>query len=302
MNLSSRLAVTASSLSSDPRLVPTLARQLNLPGLLFDAYTRDFSIPDLSQTGRREFQQVLRNQDRRIVGLRVDLGQYGLSAKADIDQQLSRLERAMDSAAGLMSPLLCVDLGPLPTPPKVRVVNPKVTPDMAGLILLPTAFDTTEAPPEEPQSPADAAFITHLDPVMYELGQRADRYGVMLAFRSELASFAAVERTVQAAACPWFGFDLDPVALMRDGAELDATFARVGPLIRHVRARDAVLGTGHRTQPAVIGKGGVDWTHFLTNLHAADYHGWMTIDPVELSDRMAATAAGAGYLVKISAN
>lgn len=299
MNLSSRLAVTATSLSTDPRLVPTLARQLNLPGLLFDAYAREFAIPDLSQTGRREFQKVLRQQDRQIVGLRVDLGQYGLSAKSDVDQQLSRLERAMDAAAGLMSPLLCVDLGPLPTPASTVAIKPKVTPDMAGLILLPNPLEQTESPLDDPQSPADVAFVAHLDPIMYELGHRADRYGVVIAFRSDLASFAAVERTVLAAACPWFGIDLDPVALMRDAAELDATFARVGPLIRHVRARDAILGTGHRTQAAIIGHGGVNWTHLLANLHAADYHGWLTIDPVELQDRMGGVAAGAKFLTAV---
>ncbi len=299
-NVALKLAVAASALSSDPRRIAEMARTLGVQGVLFDAYTPSLSLPELSQTGRREFQQILRSHDRQIVGLRVDLGQHGLSQKSDVDQQLSRIEKAMDTAKGLAAPLVCVELGPLPSPLKIAIEKPKVTPDMAGLILLPTWDDAPAAEPEAAQSPADLAFISHLDPVMFELGRRADRYGVMLAFRSELASIAAVERTIAAASCPWFGLDLDPVALLRDAADLDKTFDRVGPYIRHVRARDAVLGAGHRTRPAIIGQGSVDWPHLLANLDAAGYHGWITIDPVELPDRVAATTAAVGYLTNVA--
>lgn len=293
--------MTATSLSSDPRRVTELARTLGVPGVLFDAYVPNLSLPELSITGRREFHLLLRNQDRQIVGLRVDLGQSGLSPKSDIDQQLSRIEKAMETAKGLAAPLVCVDLGPLPSPAKVQPPRPRVTPDMAGLILLPNLPDPPAAEPDAMQTPADLSFIAHLDAVMHELGRRADRYGVMLAFRSDLASLAAVERTMAAASCPWFGIDLDPVALLRDGADLDKTFDAIGPLIRHVRARDAVLGAGHRTRPAAIGLGGVDWPHLLANLDAAGYYGWLTIDPVELPDRLTATSSAVAHLTKIAA-
>jgi len=239
---------------------------------------------------------MLSANECELVGLRVDLGAKGLSQKADVDQQLRRLERAMDAAKGLGTPQLCVDLGPLPTPSKHQIVKPKISPDLAGLILIPTPADVTPEVPDETQSPADVAFITHLDPIMAELGQWADRIGVMIAFRSELSSVAAVERTVTAARCPWFGIDIDPVALLRDSIDYDEFFSRVGPIAQHVRARDANAGSGHRTQPTVLGHGGVNWPHLLANLDASGFAGWITLDPVELQNRTAGAIEGAKYL------
>ncbi|HEY2584363.1 MAG TPA: TIM barrel protein [Tepidisphaeraceae bacterium] len=118
----------------------------------------------------------------------------------------------------------------------------------------------------------------------------------MLAFRSELSSFASLELALRQAACPWFGVDLDPVALLRDEWEADEFFSRLGPLVRHVRARDAVGGAGRRTKPAVVGQGSVPWEAVLGNLDQTGYQGWMTLDPVELTDRVGAAVAGVKYL------
>ncbi|MDB5172196.1 MAG: hypothetical protein JWN51_969, partial [Phycisphaerales bacterium] len=129
-----------------------------------------------------------------------------------------------------------------------------------------------------------------------EIGRLADRYSVVVAFRSDLASLAALERAVAQAACPWFGIDFDPVAVLRDEWEMDETFSRLGALVRHVRGRDAVKGADRRTRPAVVGQGDTDWGTLLANLDAADYHGWITIDPTELPDRNAGAVAGRKHI------
>jgi sugar phosphate isomerase/epimerase len=131
---------------------------------------------------------------------------------------------------------------------------------------------------------------------LMEIGARADRYAVMIAFSSSLASFAALSEAMAAARCPWFGIDLDPVAVMRDEWDRDAIFSAVGPLIRHVRAREAVVSPERRTKPTVIGRGDTKWSQFLSLLDAADYSGFLTIDTLELPDRVAAAVAGAKYL------
>jgi sugar phosphate isomerase/epimerase len=77
---------------------------------------------------------------------------------------------------------------------------------------------------------------------------------------------------------------------------MEETFSRLGALIRHVRARDAIKGTAHRTKPAILGRGDTDWPHLLANLDGAGYEGWLTIDPVDLPDRRAAAVAGLAYL------
>ena len=67
--------------------------------------------------------------------------------------------------------------------------------------------------------------------------------------------------------------------------------------MRHVRGRDAIIGAEHRTKPAAIGAGNVQWEQLLGNLHESNYRGWITLDPLELNDR----AAGAETGLKFSA-
>jgi sugar phosphate isomerase/epimerase len=299
------LGVVAAAVSQDPRSAARVSRAAGFSGLQFDAYSSAINIPDLSASGRREFRQVLSSQDQQLVALRWELGPRGLRPGTDADQAIASLDRVMEAAAGLMAPLVCVDLGPLPEPPPAAKPKPKVTPQQAGMILLPTGFGKTldaaeEDAGEKPPAP-DPAFISQVDAVLAELGRRADRYGATVAFRSDLASYAALERTLRLAGCPWFGVDLDPVAVLRDAWDVDEVFSRLGPLVRHVRGRDATRGADRRTKPAIVGAGNTDWQKLLSNLDEAGYCGWITVDPIELSDRAGAATQARERLAKLSA-
>jgi sugar phosphate isomerase/epimerase len=250
--LAGRIGVVSTALSSDPRQAATLAHGHGFDGLLFDAYSTELTIPELSATGRREFLQVMRAQNVQLIGLQGELGPKGLGPGADVDRVLHRVEAAMESAAALMAPLLCVDVGPLPE---------------------------------------------NFEPLV-ELGHRAERYSVTVAFSSSLASFESLERALRSANCPWFGIDLDPVAILRDSWNIDAIFSRLGNLIRNVRARDAVLGADKRTKPAIVGQGSIDWPALLARLDASGYSGWLTIDPIDLPDRSSAAKAARTALLK----
>ena len=298
------LGVVAAALSNDPRTAPARARSAGFSGLQFDAYSSGLNIPDLSASGRREFRHLLSAQDQRLVGLRWDSGPKGLGPGADVDQALARLERVMDAAAGLAAPLVSVELGPLPEPPAAPKPAPKVTREQAGLILLPTGLDggagAGQSPETQPTAPPpDPAFVSQVDGALAELCRRADRYNVVVALRSELASFSALERALRQVNCPWFGIDLDPVAVLRDAWDSDEVFSRLGGLVRHVRGRDAVRGADRRTKPAPVGKGSTDWEHLLSNLDAAGYPGWLSVDPIELTDRASAALQAREVLSKL---
>ena len=289
-----RYAVVASALSSDPRQAVTAARQLGFDGLLFDAFGPTLNLADLSATGRREFRHVLAAQDRQLVGLRVDVGIKGFGPGADVDRLLSQFDKVLDAAADLAAPLVVAEIGPLPEPPPDVAPRPTVTPEQAGLILLPS-FAPAPAP-AAPAPPLDETFVAAVDGALAELGARADRRSVIVAVRSELSSLAALERTLSSVRCPWFGVDLDPTAVLRDAWDADETFSRLGPQVRHVRGRDAVKGADRRTKPAVIGRGDTAWDRLLSNLDGTDYRGWLTLDPSDLPDRPAAAASGLKYL------
>lgn len=290
------MGVVGAALSGDAREAARAARATGFAGVLFDAFSAGLDLTTLSQTGRREFRHVLSSADQQLIGLRVDVGPKGFGPGADIDRLLSQFQKVMEAAKGLAAPLVCVETGPLPEPPATDKPKPKVTQEQAGLILLPDPVTTPPPPESRPVPRPDPAHISHVDTALTELGARADRIGVTLALRSELSSYAALDRAMQSARCPWFGIDLDPVAMLRDAWQADEILSRLGALIRHLRGRDAVVGTDRRTQPAVIGHGSTQWGELLANLDSSGYRGWITVDPMELSDRMAGAVAGAKHL------
>jgi sugar phosphate isomerase/epimerase len=248
-----RPAVVAAALSEDFRAAVKLARAAGFAAIQMGPRLGSLDLLSLSQSGKRELRAVLRADALELVGLRLDLGGNGLSPGADIDAALDGIENVMVAAAGLQCPLVCVDLGAVPMEPK-------------------------------PAATVDAA--------LFELGRRADRHGVVVAFRSELAAFSAIDRAIKSAACPWFGIDLDPVAILIDEWSEDEIFSRIGGLIRHVRGRDATVGAERRTKPAAIGNGSVDWRRLFGGLEGAGFHGWITVDPMDLPNRSAAAVAG----------
>ena len=297
-----KFSVMASALSDDLRNAPRLARSAGFAGLVFDANSPRLNLAELSGSGKRDFRHLLSAQDQQLAALSVDIGPKGIDLGADVDRVIARLDTSMDAAIALGTKMICVDLGPLPAPPPKPKPPKKITADEAGLIILPPpSMGAVEgAAPAEPISgPADPDAFGGIDAALHEIGKRADRYGVTIAFRSDLASLAALERAIKSSSCPWFGVDLDPVAILRDVWPMDDIFSRIGGLIRHVRGRDAVRGADRRTRPAPIGKGSVNWGELLANTNEAGYHGWLTIDSLEQQDRAAAAQAGLDYLRKL---
>src|SRR5437660_7141665 len=111
-----KFSVVASTYGADLREAARLAREAGFAGLQLDIYTPAMRIPDLSASGRRELGRVLAGQEQQLVGLRLELAPKGLGPGADVDRVLHHVEQAMQAAAELAAPLLCIDLGPLPQP------------------------------------------------------------------------------------------------------------------------------------------------------------------------------------------
>jgi sugar phosphate isomerase/epimerase len=243
------LGVTSLSAEKEGDLRSALrwARETGFAAIQLESRGSAVDVTGLSETGRREILALLRSHDLKLSGLSADLGRKGFGQ--DIEAVVDWLDPVLESAAALLSPLVCLDPGPLP--------------------------------------PKDA-----LD----ELGRRADQYGVQVALRNELTSFADFDKSLRLAACPWFGIDFDPVAALVDPWNLDEIFSRKGEQLLHLRGRDAILGSERRTKPAVVGNGSVDWPALLKKLDAASYTGWITLDAQQAADRRGAAAAGLTFL------
>ncbi len=299
-----KFGVVAYALSGDPRQVAELSQHAGFAGLQFDAFSPNFSLPELSRTGQREFMRLLNTHNQQLIALRADLGPKGFGPGADVDRLLAQLHHLLETTADLMtgqSPLVCLEIGALPPPPLLKT-PPRATAAQAGALILSPGFTAAPAPETTPlPTPAavDPILAAQTKAALAELGALAERFSVNLAFRSELASLGAIEQALQQANCSWFGVDLDPAAALRDAWGIDEIFSRLGSQVRHVRARDANIGSERRTRPAILGQGDSDWPALLSNLDQASFNGWITLDPIELSDRATSASAGLKYLRKL---
>jgi sugar phosphate isomerase/epimerase len=291
------IGVVANALGNDPRRIPFMARTLGFDGLQFDVFGAVLNLAELSATGRREFLHLLSAQNQQLVSLRASIGTNGLGSGADVDRILSQARRALETSKALGCGVICLDLGALPAAPRTAKQRPKVTQEMAGLILLP---ETKEEPDAVVEEHVDQDAISQCDSALAELGKIADHIGVIVAMRSDLSSFAALDRAIGAARCPWFAIDLDPVAMLTDEWDADEIFSRLGNLVRHVRVRDAIKGQGGRRQPAAVGKGNVRWKKFIPRLDEAGYSGPLMVDSMDLTDRIAGAKAGVDILRKFA--
>lgn len=275
-----KFSIDSAIAGNDLRRAAALARQVRAEGLVLPARSTEQDLTGLSGTGRREVRHVLASAQVQLVAVRHAVGHEGLSPRGDLDAAVETIAAILRAAAELGRAMLCVDLGLLPPAALTEVAAPpRPTPEQAGLILLPDP-----APPgPTPAIPRrDPVFESSVNAVLREIGRQADRCGVVVAFSSSLASMASIQQAIAAVACPWFGIDLDPTAMLADDEDRDALLSRIGPLIRHVKLKDAVRGAGNRVRAVPVGDGQVDWRRMLRDLDAAGYHGFLTVETGDL--------------------
>lgn len=289
-----RFSVIAATLSDDARQAILMSRNIGFAGLVFDAHSPQLNFTDLSGTGRREFTHILQANAQSLVAIRADIGPKGFSPGADLDRLLSGLDRVIQVARDLNAGAVTIDLGPLPEPPEPVKPKPTITPEQAGIILIPgpSEIPATATHPPSPARPPDPAFTSHVDGALHALCEIAERYQVQVALHSSLSEFASLGRAIRSTACPWFGVNLDPVAMLQDRWSTDEIFSRLGNSIIHVLARDAIRGDAGRIRPMPVGEGNVPWPELLAALDAAAYRGWITFDPSDQPDANSALRAG----------
>lgn len=277
-----KVAVRAASLGDDLRVLAPVAQRWGFYGLQLELRLGNLDLVELSATGQREVKSTIARYELELASVRVALAHAGLG-QGDAGKVLWMMERAMEAAAGVGARMICLDVGRLPAV-KLESRSRPVTPQQAGVILIPEPKDIVEAV-EETVDASELARWGAVDAGLREIGAMAERYSMVIALSSELSSFASLQRAIIQAACPWFGVDLDPVSVLRDRWDLEQVLDVVGGLVRHVRGRDAITGSDKRTQPAAMGKGSTDWKEVLALLSQGGYGGWITVDTMDLQDR-----------------
>lgn len=293
----SRMSVRAVCLQEDVRTALPVAKRLGYRGVQLDMVIGELSLQQLDGSGRREVRHLASSHDLEIESVRAEVPPGALSTPTDHDRLLWLVRQALEVASGIGTHCLCVDIGRLP---RVRQEKQATAPVRdPGLIIIPSPRDQ-EIGHEPAIEPAELALWDGVDAVMREIGALADRIGMVVAFSAELSTFASLERMLRVQ-CPWFGVDLDPVSVLREKDDVEPVLDLVGPLVRHVRARDAVRGSGGRTQAAEIGRGSTNWAEFISLLDSGSFGGWFTVDTVDLPARASAAQRAAGVLAAVCA-
>ena len=256
-----KIGVRLESLGLPLRRGLEAARRLGVAGVQVDA-VGDLDPRTLSQTGRREFRNLLKTHNLELSALGCPM-RRGLDVPEGQEERIDRLRLAMT---------LSFDLGP-------RIVVAEVGPVH-----------------EDEKDPRRVL----LREALLTLGQHGDRCGAVLAIETGLESGETLAKFLGGFDTGGLGVNLDPANLMMHGFDpYDSARALRGKIV-HTHAKDArISGASRKAQEVPLGHGDIDWIAYLGVLEEIDYRGYLTIEREGGTDRAAEVAAGVQFLRRL---
>jgi sugar phosphate isomerase/epimerase len=232
--------------------------KLSVHGVQIDA-AGDLAPDKLTDTGRREFKNLLRTYNLELSALNCPL-RRGLDAVENLQPRIEHVRKVMQ---------LAFDLGPR----RVIVPLPKVQEDAAA----PRAVTAREA--------------------LADLGTFGDRVGTVLALEAGLDPGDKVRDYLNTFDTGSLLVNFDPANFLLNGFDPLSSLAALAGKVAHTHARDARTATvsgGAREVP--VGAGDVEWMMLVATLESIGYSGFLTVDRESGNDRFADAAAGVRFL------
>jgi sugar phosphate isomerase/epimerase len=237
------------------------AERLGVSGVQVDA-AGDLSPNVLSQTGRREFRNLLRTHNLELTALGCPL-RRGLDVAENQEARIDHVKKVMT---------LSFELGP-----RVAVVQ-------AGQV------------PEEPEDPGGRL----LTEALTALGGHGDRVGAVLALETGLEAGQALRAFLDRFDTGGLGVNFDPANLLMHGFDIYDSLRALQGKIVHAHAKDARAGkTSRAAQEVPLGHGDIDWMQLLSVLEEVEYRGWLTIEREVGANRLADVAGGVAFLRRL---
>lgn len=238
------------------RALQEVAR-LGVHGVQVDA-AGDLAPDRLTDTGRREFRNLLKSYDLELSALNCPL-RRGLDVDENLQPRIEYVREVMQ---------LAFDLGPR----RVVVQLPKVPEDAA-----PRALTAREA--------------------LTALGSFGDRVGTVLALEAGLDPGDKVRDYLTSFDTGSLLVNFDPANFLLHGFDPLTSLTALAGKVAHTHARDARTATasgGAREVP--VGAGDVEWMAYVATLESIGYRGYLTVDREAGEDRFADAAAGVRFL------
>jgi sugar phosphate isomerase/epimerase len=256
-----KIGVRLESLGLPLRPALEQARRMGVAGVQVDA-VGDLSPERLSQTGRREFRNLLRTHNLELTALGFPM-RRGLDVPEGLQERIDHLRGVLALGFDLGPRIVVVDVGRIP-----------------------------EA--------ADDPRMQLLTEALLALGHHGDRVGAVLALESGLNSGDVLRKFLDRFDSGGLGVNLDPANLMMHGFNVCESARALGDKIVHSHARDArEAGASRTAQEVPLGHGDIDWLLYLGVLEELGYRGWLVVEREGGDNRVADVAAGVQFLRRL---
>ncbi|HLN29086.1 MAG TPA: sugar phosphate isomerase/epimerase family protein [Gemmataceae bacterium] len=253
-----RIGVSLDSLGLSFRSGLEEIQRLSVAGVQVDA-VGDLAPRALSQTGRREFTNLLRSHNLELAALGCPLRQ-GLDVAEGQQARIDHVKQVMSLSFDLGARLVLIQAGRIPE---------DLQSGRAGLL--------TEA--------------------LLALGHHGDRTGTVLALETGLNAGKSVQEFLQRFDSGGLGVNFDPANLLINGFDPYESGQELQGRVVYAKAKDARLaGASRAGQEVALGNGDIDWMRLLSVLEEIDYRGWLTVERELGDDRRADVANGVGFL------
>jgi sugar phosphate isomerase/epimerase len=253
-----KLGIRLESLGLALRAALSEAARLGVSGVQIDS-TGDLHPDRLTQTGRREFRNLLRSHNLQLTALGCPL-RRGLDTGEDQEPRLEFVRKALTLSFDLGARIVVADMPPLPT--EGDVVRQRLLRD-----------------------------------ALIDLGAHGDRIGATLALETGLDSPEALAEYFRRFDHGSLRVNYDPANLLVNGHDPIAGLTPLRPFLAHVHARDAQRGRASRTaQETTLGAGDIDWMAFMAVLDTFEYRGWVVVERESGDNRRGDIAAGVAFL------
>jgi sugar phosphate isomerase/epimerase len=216
--------------------------------------------PDrLTETGRREFRNLLRSLDLELAALDVPM-RRGLDVADDLQPRIERVRKSMQ---------LAFDLG-------------------AKCVVVPCPRLPEEAPGPRAQLMRES---------LSALGSFGDRIGCAVALEIGFDPAAKVKKYLATFDSGGLKVAYDPANFLLHGHDPVANLMPLAGLLAHAHARDARSGGLARgLQEVPVGAGNIDWMALIATLQALEFDGFLTVERQQGEDKLTDVTNGVKFL------
>jgi sugar phosphate isomerase/epimerase len=238
-------------------------------------------LPDrLSQTGRREFVNLLRSLNLELAALNCPL-RRGLDVAEDLQPRIERIRKTMSLSYDLGARVTIIEMPRIPVEQEPQV--PSAPASAGGLIL-------AAAP-----MAADPARL--LRESLTDLGRFGDRVGGFLALEIGLDPAEQVASYLAGFDSGALGVNYDPANMYINGFDPIQSLTPLHGRILHTQGRDARRsGVSRVAAETALGAGDIDWMTYVAVLDSLEYRGWITVKRESGDKRLEDVANGVNFL------